>query len=155
MKCLSIICLIIVIIRNAISASNENEMLDYRLNTDIEPIQYDIELTPYFSGKNAFTFDGYVQIILRSRKPYISTIVLHKEELNIIDQSIAAKSSDLHSNSILQTTYDERTSKYFIKLTQPLIQNELYVLNFNYTGKLRSDMHGFYLSSYREGNVTK
>lgn len=40
----------------------------YRLPEDLDPINYDVEITPYFeatTNREAFTFDGIVTITLR------------------------------------------------------------------------------------------
>lgn len=41
----------------------------YRLPEDLDPINFDVEITPYFDepedGKEAFTFDGIVTITMR------------------------------------------------------------------------------------------
>lgn len=45
---------------------------NYRLNKDVLPEHYNLEITPYFAKegeKNAFTFDGFVQITLKTDKP--------------------------------------------------------------------------------------
>ncbi|XP_055325495.1 uncharacterized protein LOC129579438 [Sitodiplosis mosellana] len=141
------------------------ENVDYRLNTDVEPIEYTIDLTPHFDnegGNEPFTFDGSVIIQLQATKPNVKTITLHKEELDISEVSLATKSKyfpsfpwNVEKMAINNTTYDERTNKYSLTLEEPLAENKLYELTFKFKGKLRTDMKGFYRSSYKEGNETK
>lgn len=135
-----------------------NEKLDYRLNTDIEPIDYIIEVTPYFDdktpGKKAFSFDGIVRITLKTSKSNVNQIVLHKQDMHIKAKNLT-KASNIGSLAFTSEKYDNITKKYTINLSQPLIKDEEYTLNFEYTGKLQSDMLGFYRSSYKEGNETK
>lgn len=135
---------------------NYNKKLNYRLSTDVEPVDYVIELTPYFenniNGKEPFTFDGISNISLKASKSGVDTITLHKQDLKIIEQNLMKNGETI---TIKSTKYDEVTNKYTLKLASPLVQNDVYILNFKYIGKLQTDMHGFYRSFYREGNVTK
>lgn len=158
------LCAIGLLVDGAPSLTKEIDKSDYRLNTDVEPLNYLIELTPYFnndSGKDAFTFDGNVGITLRTKKENVKVITLHKEELDIQDQRIVAKipflgfSWNIEPIGIDHVEYNEITKKYSIHLAAPLSPNQSYLLSFTYSGKLRTDMKGFYRSSYKEGNVTK
>lgn len=147
------------------STVEKAEKLNYRLSTEVVPVDYIIELTPYFnneSGKEAFTFDGSVKITLQSTQADIKTITLHKEDLDISEQTLAVKSKyfpmfpwELQNYTIDHNEYDDRTKKYSIILSESLVQHQLYELNIKYTGKLRTDMLGFYRSSYNDGNMTK
>lgn len=151
------------------SASNSKEKIEeinYRLDNDVLPIDYVIELTPYFNNetdKEAFTFDGSVKITLQPTKTDVKIITLHKDDLNISDHNLALKTKyfptfpwELQNNIIIDhNEYDERTKKYSIVLSEPLVQNQEYELTIKYTGKLRTDVLGFYRSSYKDGNVTK
>ena len=147
-------------------AINESEQPNYRLNSDIEPLDYIIDVTPYFNdsnvpGKEPFTFDGICTITLKATKPTIDTITLHKFNLNIVEQSLAKKSAllaQLPSKTeqiiIKSNEYDNRTEKYTLKLASTLVKDELYILTFKYTGSLTNGQ-GFYRTAYKEGNVTK
>lgn len=138
---------------------------DYRLNTDIEPTEYTIDLTPYFdneTGNEPFTFDGTVVITLKATKSNVTTITLHKDELNITETILSTRAKiqpsypwNVLKIAIKNTTYNDTTKKYSLELDEALDQNQLYELTFKYKGKLRTDMHGFYRSSYKEGNETK
>lgn len=146
-------------------ALNESKRLNYRLNTDIEPLDYIIDVTPYFDnsvpGKEPFTFDGICTITLKTAKTNIDTITLHKLNLNITEESLVKKSK-LFANlpqkvqqiDIKSNDYEAETDKYTLKLAAPLVEDELYVLNFKYTGSL-TNQNGFYRTVYQEGNVTK
>lgn len=137
--------------------------VNYRLSTDIEPLDYIIDLTPYFDdsvrGKEPFTFDGICTITIKARQSNVDTVTLHKQDLDIVELSLTRIS---HFNGTLveytkikSTNYSEQTNKYTLKLTSSLIKGALYVLNFKYNAKLRTDLYGFYRSFYQEGNVTK
>lgn len=128
---------------------------DYRLNTDIEPIDYTIEVTPYFDGKKAFTFDGTVDIQLITKEKNVDEIVLHAKNLTIKSKALTKRPGfyapfpfNIENLAIKDEEYDNVTSKYTIQLTKPLVPNEVYKLSFEYVGNLQSDMQGFYRSSY-------
>lgn len=147
------------------SPINEIKTINYRLSTDVEPLDYIIDLTPYFdsnvNGKKPFTFDGICEITIKARKSNVDTITLHKEDLNILEQSLAKKSKSVslsqrdESIDIKSNDYNEITNVYTLKLTSPLVKDEIYALKFKYVGNLQTNMHGLYRSSYQKGNVTK
>lgn len=145
---------------------NQSTALNYRLNTDIQPIDYIIDLTPYFDssvvGKNPFTFDGICTITIKANKLNIDTITVHKQDLDIIDVSLTKKPGffapfpwKIEHINIKSKEYDNITHKYTVKFASPLTKDESYDLNFKYTGNLQNDSIGFYRSSYKDGNVTK
>lgn len=133
----------------------------YRLTTDVVPLDYLIEFTPYFNneiGKEPFTFDGIVTITVNVTKANVKNITLHKDELRITEQTLTIKSGEYFSNfslNIDRTEYNNVTNKFSIILSEPLVINQLYRLHLKFSGKLRTDMLGFYRSSYKDGNVTK
>lgn len=143
--------------------SNNVEKVDYRLPTKIKPISYVLDLTPHFdnsSGHEAFTFNGHVEINLHTEFQDVKEIVLHLKDINITKTELQMK-SQWGSFSWLMPQYkintgvlDNVTDKYTIPLEQPLTPNQTYVLKFDYIGRLQTDMHGFYRSSYEEDGKT-
>lgn len=138
------------------------EQSEFRLNTDVMPSAYFIELSPYFDnveGKTPFTFDGFVAITIKATKSGVNRITLNMKELNISDISINSKlngSSKFSSKiEIDKTTYEAKTNKLNLELSGPLDVYQNYELHFTYSGNLRSDMLGFYRSSYKENGETK
>lgn len=136
--------------------SNDVKKVDYRLSTKIEPISYVLVLTPHFdnsSGNEAFTFNGNVEISLRTKFPDVKEIVLHLKDINITKTELQMKNK-LTSVAWLMPQYktilDNVTDKYTIPLEQPLAPNQTYILKFEYVGRLQTDMYGFYRSSYEE-----
>lgn len=143
-------------------ATEETAKLNYRLTTDIEPLDYIIDVTPYLDdsvpGKEPFTFDGITTITLKAKKANIDTITLHKLNLNILEEGLIKRSKQFAQKveriNIKSHEYDNRTEKYTLKLATTLVKDELYVLTFKYTGSLTNGK-GFYRTAYKEGNVTK
>lgn len=165
------LCIGIFIVSSSCASENQNKPLNYRLNTDILPIDYTVELTPYFDGsgvgKVPFTFDGIVTITIKARRANVDTITVHKLDLDIHGVSLTKNSSllrpwkrapfirKIQNIAIKSNEYDDDTHKYSVKLASPLIRGEAYDMHFWYTGKVQSDMTGLYRSSYVEGSVTK
>lgn len=146
------------------SATEDNS--HYRLNTDIEPIDYTIDVTPYFNdtinANQSFTFDGNVKITLKTKKNDIKIIILHTNGLNITHHTLSKKITffptfpwDGQRIGIDKIEHNETTTKCSIFLKEALVSNQAYDLTLEYKGSLRTDMHGFYRSSYKEGDVTK
>lgn len=166
---LLISCIIASIFAGICSGVEENDKLDYRLNTDIEPIDYVIDVTPYFDsnvpGKKKWTFDGACTITFKTTKANVSAITLHKSNLNITVQSLTQANTstsfltpvpqNVENIEISSSDYNKKTSKYTLKLASSLIPYNEYILKFEYIGELYADGVGFYRSSYQEGNVTK
>lgn len=148
------------------SPLSHDKTLNYRLNTDVEPLDYIIDVTPYFDdsviGKEPFTFDGVCIITIKARLSNVDAVTLHKQDLDIVEQSLTKKSlfnekfiDETNGIVIKSSNYNEQTNKYTLNLASALVKDELYVLKFAYSAKLRTDLYGFYRSSYQEGNVTK
>lgn len=148
------------------SPINEVKTINYRLNTDVEPLDYIIDVTPNFdrnvNGKEPFSFDGICTITIKVRQSNVNTITLHKQDLDIVEQSLTRKQAlnvkfpeEVKIIDIKSNNYNNETNKYTLKLASTLVKDEHYVLNFKYNAKLRTDLYGFYRSSYRDGNITK
>ncbi len=132
--------------------SNQN----YRLPTNVIPSNYVIEIEPYFTGLNEFTFAGRAAIIFRSQ---ITTneIVLHQNELTIDEllTTLTLAANTASQTIITGTSWNNVTHLYTLHTATTLVPNVDYRLTFVYTGILSSDMRGFYRSSYVENGVTK
>lgn len=131
---------------------------DYRLNDDVEPISYTLTVRPYFEhadAAKAFTFDGEAEIKIKATRSGVQVITLHKKHLNVTSQTINLFGWGLIAPKIVSADYDNVTDKYSLTLDRPLNKRFEYTLKFSYVGRLQSDMHGFYSSSYQVGNATK
>lgn len=142
-------------VTDELAASNEPGSADYRLNDDVTPVNYEIELTPHFEERN-FTFDGSVKITVNVKKA-VDTITLHQDGLNIYKITVRKKNKSIleGNENIVSQTYDKKTNKLTIKLAKKLNVAYKYEILFTYTGTLRTDMNGFYRSSYKINGETK
>lgn len=134
-------------------AAPRAELEEYRLNDEVWPLHYDIELTPYFEDEGdhkAFTFDGFAMITLKPTKNGVTKISLHKAQLNISSMFLkrADNSLDIPTGAV---QFDEETDILTIPVNEPLSSSISYVLIFDYVGSLGVDMHGFYRSYYNVG----
>ncbi|XP_053379505.1 aminopeptidase N-like isoform X2 [Mercenaria mercenaria] len=125
-----------------------------RLPRHIEPLLYKIELFPNIYGLNAsdFTFSGSVWIkfkcIVRSQN-----ITLNINKLDLINSSMTAGSlrpNDKFYRGIEILSYDVDTKWQFliIHLEKILIPYKEYYVSMNFTGLLRNDFAGMYLSTF-------
>ena len=126
--------------------SNDVDVRDdnYRLLPQGITIErYDIKLTPYFSGVNAFTFDGDVTITAVASEDDVKQLKLHAKSLNI--HIVMHGTEALNINSI-----DEKYDFWLIDFKTSPIKDTEFTINIKYTGILGDDMHGFYKSYYEE-----
>lgn len=140
-----------------LAKNNESKLYapeDYRLNDEVWPTHYDIEITPYFaaeSNKSAFTFDGVATVSVTARKNGVASIKLHKSHMNVISWSVL-RISNSHPVPQLNQTYDEETEMITLWLGETLLQNVEYLVTFHYVGLMEDNMRGFYRTYY---NTTK
>lgn len=131
---------------------------DFRLPTHITPSNYHLTVTPYLTpetGKELFTFDGIAIITLATSATGVTSLVLHQRDLTITKIYLKQVNTAQQYEPTV-ANYNETTHKLRINLAgQTLTPGQNYELRFEYTGKLNSDMYGFYRSSYVEKNVTK
>lgn len=117
---------------------------DYRLPKNIRPNNYTIFITPYFQEKN-FIFDGNATIEITFLNATQRIIVNKDNQLEITKITV-------NNTLIDKTNYNETTQTLFIYLKNDYPSGTNATLFFEYTGKLRSDMKGFYKSSYIDEN---
>lgn len=129
---------------------------DVRLPRDVLPELYEIEIKPNMYGDNptAFNFVGHVTIHVHC-KASTSNITLHSNKLSIDHNKVkVAESSSGHRQSVGQITVtrvDRDTARQFVivHLDQNLKQGHDYTLYMEFSGPLKDDLAGLYLSSYK------
>lgn len=133
--------------------------LNYRLGTDVWPQQYVLEVTPYFvgeHGKQQFSFDGKVDILLSATVKGVRAITLHTDQLQISNNiRLRDAITSLSEIKVISQTYDPRVQEIILNLDSEMPMGRRYVLSMQFVGKLGSDMRGFYRSSYVENGVIK
>ncbi|XP_017792513.1 PREDICTED: uncharacterized protein LOC108574433 [Habropoda laboriosa] len=119
---------------------------DYRLPKSIIPLNYEIMLKPEFECD--CKMNGIVHIYVRVKES-TDTITLHHGQMEITMVSVTFNEKQLE---IRNTTYNNKTEKYEIKLRDTLKAGSNVTINFQYEGIIRDDMIGFYRSSYINSN---
>lgn len=127
--------------------------VNYRLSNDTHPETYDISLLTRIDLGN-FDFNGIVRIEIRVDRP-TNEIVLHAhKQLNILRVSLARYSGSVVVNiRILPYEYNAETE--FLKIRtdgMTLPAGDRLILEISYSGTLRTDVGGFYRSSYINSN---
>lgn len=155
--CIIVLCFIGAILSTPIDEIEPKQAtLNYRLPTNVIPSNYVIEIEPFFTGTNEFTFSGRATITLRSLTT-TNEIVLHQNQLTINEPlTTLTLASNAGSLTVISgTNWNNITHLYTLYTSTPLVPNIEYRLTFVYTGILSDDMRGFYRSSYVENQVTK
>lgn len=119
--------------------------VNYRLPNNTKPEHYGITLATDVDKSN-FTFTGEVIITLRALEP-TKNITIHHRQLNIGGISLQSKDSP-KKIPVGDWTYDKTTEFLVVPLPDALEKDQRYFLTVTYSGTLRSDMGGFYRSSY-------
>lgn len=133
----------VVIPRVSIQPFAEDDLISYRLPNNTIPLQYDVSLQTWVDTNN-FTFVGKVLIDIQIVE-ITSFITLHQRQLTIDSVDVR----DSIGNSVyLDHTYDSVTEFLIIETVNELLPNDLYTLDIEYKGILRTDSAGFYRSSY-------
>ncbi|KAM3967291.1 membrane alanyl aminopeptidase [Aphomia sociella] len=128
---------------------------NYRLNTPIKPSSYQITISPNFNSNNseALTFDGEVTIRFVTNET-TNQIKLHSTDLNFTTADITLSPAVSFSEAnalVFNQTYDF----VYINLASNLAVNVEYSLKITYRGPIRTDLNGFYGSSYMEKGEKK
>lgn len=125
----------------------------YILPNDISPSRYNVFINVTKTLTNATepqSFEGVVTIFAMT-KIKLKTVTLHAA--NMTDLKISAQ----HNGKELYKTNSETLHPANESLTFDLIReidaNLLLTIIINYTALLHTDMHGFYVSSYTEGQT--
>lgn len=109
----------------------------------------------YSGDPREFTFRGYVRIVIKCLLA-TNNVTLHINQLNITDSSLTFSAESPTSSDPAYTSWEEDKTRQFliIHLDRDMTPGVRYILQMNFTGPLKDDLHGLYLSSYRRGNTT-
>lgn len=124
----------------------EDVFTTYRLPNTTRPNSYDVTLRTWVHEEN-FAFTGNVRIHITAVENTTS-ITLHHRYLTIED--IRLLSSDANSISPQVVSYSYNVTFEFLTaiVSEALTPGEIYILEIDFTGTLRTDDGGFYRSSY-------
>ena len=120
---------------------------------NLKPSLYELTIKPYIGtnetyAEKAFTYEGTMKINFDCLKP-TKKIVFHSNELDIDESKLNLMSSGEPMNlNIINTEYDPITEFYTVNLNDNCLQSKNYTLLIEYKGSLRTELNGFYRSSY-------
>ncbi|KAJ8733128.1 hypothetical protein PYW08_001426 [Mythimna loreyi] len=132
----------------------------YRLPEVLDPIHYDVEITPYFatSGTNqAFTFDGVVKIIFRVRSDSVSSVVVHQNVRQIKSVNLAFDGGPQIALDT-DTQFEINEQYQFLEVNLPagrtFMKGVQYVLTVEYIGNINETplSRGVFRGSYKDAN---
>lgn len=132
------------------------EDVKYRLGSETKPSFYDIKLK--FDIVGGPVFDGDVEITFQATKSGLSSVVLNAEDVTIKEDEVGIHpkgNTQVNYYKLKSLVYDRVYQKITFDTTTPLNSTTDYVIKILYTGNLQEDLHGVYLSDYKEGTDTK
>ncbi|CAH0763600.1 unnamed protein product [Diatraea saccharalis] len=142
-----------------------NELLinsDYRLPRTTVPEHYVLSLTPYFEHEDenrTFTFDGKVKINIKATTEGVNELIMHCNDLTV--KSVTVQYTDVN-NEIKQIASPNQSlecempySFLRISTTEDLQQLVTYEVDMEFTGRLQSNMRGFYRSWYIDSTTKR
>ena len=131
----------------------ESPPINYRLPSALKPVHYDVELKPYIYGNDSsnFQINGSVSINIHVIKN-TNNITIHSHWLNVTKSSVSLVSDQPVTPTVTNITVVNTTQFLVFSLDGPLLKGSNVTLSINFTSRLRTDMFGFYSSSYVTDN---
>lgn len=117
--------------------------LSFRLQKDIKPLLYKLDLFPDLTTKK---FNGSVVIELEVLKP-VPYIAIHSKSLQITNTRLTATVSDLEPLQITASYPFEKYEYWVAEFAQP-VEKGKYKFSLDFNGSLTDRIVGFYASSY-------
>ena len=133
---------------------------DVRLPLNVSPLHYDVHLRPDIYGDDAkdFNFSGSVRIHVNCTR-HTETITLHTKRLDILTTSIQmlvdSGAAEQQSPKCLSWREDKLREFLVLSFDRPLEPGFQYRLTIDFRGRIKTNLIGIYLSSYKQGNETK
>lgn len=127
--------------------------INYRLPSNVIPSNYVITLDPLIEDDDPKTFTGEVKITVHITEE-TESITLHYNDLSIDEIKVTQVTDGKEFSAVYE--YDNVTHFCVIKIDSEedeniiFKENEEYIITINYKGYHRSDMYGFYRSSYQD-----
>uniref|UniRef100_A0AC34R3K1 Aminopeptidase N-like N-terminal domain-containing protein n=1 Tax=Panagrolaimus sp. JU765 TaxID=591449 RepID=A0AC34R3K1_9BILA len=134
---------------------------ELRLQKNLEPIFYNLTLKIYVPGYvplptgKDFTFDGDLQMKFKVKKP-TKKIELNSLNLdfptNLEDYHLSTTGANSTKSKVIKITVEESLQKVFFELDNQLENGKEYEFQFRYSGNIRRQLAGLYLTTYRGSN---
>lgn len=130
------------------NAKKQKRVNPFLLPRDVEPISYNICLTP---DLQKFTFTGEEGISVKIKNP-VSRITLHSVGLGITYVQLLP--DDQEALEPKKISFDEKKETVTFDFGRPLKKGAA-TLMIDFTGELNDKLHGFYRTSYEISGVKK
>jgi hypothetical protein len=133
-----------------VSSNIRASKINYRLPTNVIPSNYKITLDPLIEDDDPVTFTGEVKITVNVIEE-TESITLHYNDLSINELKVTIASSGAE----ISVVHDYDNITHFCVITidaeeAKIFKVDEYVITVLYEGFHRSDMYGFYRSSYKD-----
>ena len=127
-------------------ASNNKAAGRVLLPLTINPIRYDVKLTPDLEN---YTFSGVTTIELSTTADVnTSDIVMHAKELCFANASYIVKGATEVVHEAEEITINSKSTTVSFGFTTSIPKNSTLIMTISYNGFLNNQMAGFYRSSY-------
>ena len=138
----------------AVTANGKSPKL--RLDKSVIPLKYRLFLTPFLKLDN-FSFLGHIDIDVVAKWGNISSITLHSTDLNIFENTMAVQDSKKRRYDIYGLGYEDAAQFLTVYLSKELPVDKPITISIDFTGALKEDLMGLYLSKYtnEETNTTE
>ena len=144
-------------VKTQTTQSSKTPLKDVRLPRTLLPESYDIQIFPDIYGPDpeAFTFFGSVSVLLNCTAD-TDKIILHINLLNVAENNISVVDSKTNNNiGIRGVSYDADRQFIIISTIANLTAGRQFKLNIReFSGPLKDDLKGLYLSTYKRDNKT-
>ncbi|XP_064071370.1 membrane alanyl aminopeptidase-like [Vanessa tameamea] len=129
----------------------------YRLPEDLDPIHIKVEMTPYFEAednKEAFTFDGLVELTVQAVKDNVSSLVIHENVREILALTVTNTAGVPLALDLLRP-FERIREHHFLKINLgegiTLVNSEIYKLSIQYIGNINETplSRGVFRGSYK------
>lgn len=131
------------------TARNEGSAL---LPKNVLPLSYNLAVATDF---DSFTYSGQVDIVVHAKlmtyRIFLNAEYMEVTKVEVIDQM----SNDSLTVDDHYLVYKNENLIIVLNRSSGLIPFRLYVVKITFEASLRDNLHGFYISSYKEDNVTK
>lgn len=122
-----------------------------RLPTDIFPMEYNIFLNPDLEKR---TVTGQVTVSI-SAKSATNFIVIHAKDMNLTDPQLTDSTSKEEIPISKEIKMSKKLGAAYISLDKEMERDKGYDLQISFSYELKEGLDGFYISSYKQDNVTK
>ncbi|XP_065359942.1 membrane alanyl aminopeptidase-like [Calliphora vicina] len=144
--------LVLIIVAISILFITLKSTANYRLNKNVKPLKYDIQIQPYLlstDGPKLFTFEGEVNITLQATKDLIKQFSVHTNEINIKSIRLYDKfQNEIQNFKDKEMIYNSLNKQLHLNLLEPLQWDRNYTLYIKYSGGIRNDSYGLFRFSY-------